>query len=101
MSDTNNQSITELNNIIKEVIVDAKNFSKDIASSIYMNYIAGIMAILFGVQTGWYNIPYISQLDPVPIALVIIQIFAGSMLIIRGYTLKSKYSRILNLKNKL
>ncbi|MCW3996977.1 MAG: hypothetical protein NWF10_00165 [Candidatus Bathyarchaeota archaeon] len=101
MTETKNQSITELNNIIKEVITDAKNFSKDIASSIYMNYIAGIMAILFGIQTGWYNIPYITQLDPVPTALVLIQIFAGSMLIIRGYTLQKKYSRLLNLKNKL
>jgi hypothetical protein len=101
MSKTDNQSITELNNLVKEVIADAKNFSKDIASSIYMYYIAGIMAILFGVQTGWYNIPYISQLDPVPVALVIIQIFAGSMLILRGYALKSKYSKILNLKDTL
>lgn len=101
MSNTNNRNITELNRIIKEVIVDTKNFSKDVASSIYMYYVAGIMAILFGIQTGWYNIPYISQIDPIPIALVIIQIFAGSMLILRGYSLKSKYTKILNLNDKL
>jgi hypothetical protein len=101
MPENNNQNITELNNIIKEVITDAKNFAKDMTSSIYMYYFAGILGIIFGIQTGWYNQTYIFNYDPIPSILVAIQVFAGLMLIARGYTLKKKYTRIFDLNKKL
>ncbi len=97
----NDQRVNELNRIFAELVDDAKNFAKDITSSIYLYYFAGVLSMLFGVQTGWYNRSYILNWDLIPLFLMCAQIVVGAILIIRGFSLKSKYSRIFELKKKL
>jgi len=93
--------VSELNSIFKELIDNAKSFASDIISSIYLYYFAGVLSILFGLQTGWYNRNYILGCDFIPMFLVIAQILLGGVIVLRGYNLKKKYSRIFELKKKL
>lgn len=100
-NDNNTKRVSELNNILKELMDDAKTFANDIISSIYLYYFAGILSVLFGLQTGWYNRTYILTGDLIPLLLVIAQIVLGAIIAIRGYSLKKKYTRIFELKKRL
>ena len=95
------QRVSELNGIFDDLINDAKDFASDMTSSVYLYFFAGILTVLFGVQTGWYNRIYILNLDLIPLVLMGAQIVIGCILIIRGFNLKSKYSRIFALKKRL
>jgi hypothetical protein len=97
----NNQRVNELNNIFNELIDDAKDFAKDMISGVYLYYFSGILSALFGLQTGWYNRTYILRWDLIPLFLMSAQILIGAILIARGISLKRKYARIFDLKNKL
>ncbi len=102
MADENSiKKVRELNNILKELTDDAKTFASDIISSIYLHYFAGILSLLFGLQTGWYNRTYILNGDLIPLFLVIAQIVLGAIIAIRGYSLKKKYTRIFELNKRL
>ncbi len=101
VDEENIKRVDELNSIFKELIDDAKTFAKDITSSIYLYYFAGILTVLFGLQTGWYNRTYISNWDLIPLFLMVAQIIIGAILIIRGIGLKKKYSRLFELKDRL
>ncbi|MCW4031661.1 MAG: hypothetical protein NWE80_04780 [Candidatus Bathyarchaeota archaeon] len=100
-NENNTKRVSELNSIFKELIDNAKSFANDIVSSIYLYYFAGILSILFGLQTGWYNRSYVLGGDLIPMFLVIAQILLGAVIVLRGYGLKKKYSRIFELKKKL
>ena len=95
------QRVNELTQIFDDLINDAKDFAKDMTSSVYLYFFAGILTILFGVQTGWYNRNYIIAWDLIPLVLMASQIVIGFILIIRGFSLKNKYSRIFALKKRL
>jgi hypothetical protein len=100
-NENHTKRVSELNNILKELMDDAKTFANDIISSIYLYYFAGILSVLFGLQTGWYNRTYILTGDLIPLLLVIAQIILGAIIAIRGYLLKKKYTRIFELKKRL
>lgn len=95
------EKINELNNIFGELINDSKSFAKDMMSGIYLYYFAGILSIIFGIQTGWYNQTYILNYDLIPLILVMAQILVGLILMTRGYVLKKKYSRIFTLDRRI
>lgn len=100
-NENNTKKVSELNNILKELMDDAKTFASDMISSIYLYYFAGTLSFLFGLQTGWYNRNYILNGDFIPLFLVIAQIFLGAVVAIRGYSLKKKYARIFELNKRL
>jgi len=97
----NIQRVNELDNIFRELIDDAKDFAKDMTAGVYLYYFSGILSVLFGLQTGWYNRTYILSWDLIPLFLTSAQILVGAILIFRGISLKKKYSRIFDLKKKL
>jgi hypothetical protein len=99
-SEDTTQKVSELNNIFKELIGDAKSFAKDMVESFRLYFLYGVLLILFGIQTGWYNKANII-IDPVPLILMIVQIVAGIGIILRGLSLKKKYKRIFELNKKL
>jgi hypothetical protein len=101
VNEKSTQRVIELNSIFKELIDDAKNFAKDITAGIYLYYFSGILTILFGLQTGWYNRTYILSWDLIPLFLMSAQILVGAILIVRGIILKKKYARIFELRRKL
>lgn len=49
------ERISELNNIFEELLGDGRDFAKDLVSSIGQYFLAGILSILFGLQTRWYK----------------------------------------------
>ena len=91
------ERISELNNIFEELLGDARDFAKDLTSSISLYFLAGILSILFGLQTGWYNRVYIASGDYIPLLLAVAQTFAGVLLIVRGFGLRSKYERVFEI----
>ncbi len=95
------EKIVELNNILEELMDDATEFAKDLTASIYLYFVAGLLSILFGLQTGWYNRYYIEHGDIVPLLLSGAQMFVGILIVLRGFQLKNKYSRIFELKREL
>jgi len=101
MSNDNKQKISELSNIFSELITDAKDFAKDMISGIYFHYFAGVLSVLFGFQTGWYNRNYITNGDLIPLILMVAQILVGIIIVGRGISLRKKYSRIFDFKNRL
>ncbi|MFC1487450.1 hypothetical protein ACFLRN_07190 [Thermoproteota archaeon] len=101
MNENSTRKITELNIILEELKKDAKDFSGDMIASVYLYFVAGAMSVLFGLQTGWYNRVDMLSGDIIPLSLMIIQIIAGTALVIRGVLLRKKYSRIFRLRKKL
>ena len=100
-NESKGKRVNELDRIFNDLISDAKDFANDMVSSVYLYFFAGTLTILFGVQTGWYNRTYILDMDLIPLVLMSSQIVIGFILIIRGLNLKSKYSRIFDLKKRL
>lgn len=93
--------ISELNIIFEELILDAKGFSEDFVSGIYVYFILAAMSILSGIQTIWSNRFFIIKGDYLPLALATIVIFSGFIILFRGFILKQKYTRFFEARKKL
>ena len=88
------ERINELNNIFEELITDGRELAKDLISGITQTFVAGVIAVIFGVQTAYYNRHYIVQGDLIPLLLAAATIFVGLIIVLRGFILRKKYARL-------
>ena len=95
------EKIDVMNEVFDDLILDAKAFSQDIVSGISLNFFMAAVSILFGIQTAWYNRLYIMEGDYIPLLLAAIIILSGVITIIRGLSLRAKYSRLYNIEKEL
>ena len=93
--------INELNAILDEILSDARDFTGDLVSGIYMYFIVGLMSLISGILILWQNRYYIMLGDALPILLVVILVFSSAIIISRGFQLRNKYSKIFELLKKL
>lgn len=93
--------IDELNRIFGELLADAKDFAGDMISGINRTFVAGALAVLFGVQTSYYNRQYILRGDIIPLLIAGAQIVSGLIIVLQGFTLRKKYARLFELKKRL
>lgn len=95
------EKITKLNSIFQEILVDAKELVGDLLSGIYMTFIMGAFCILVGILNIWSNRHYILGGDYLYLLLAIGTAASGVIIILRGFTLRRKYSRLYMLWKKL
>jgi hypothetical protein len=86
--------IGELNKIVEELLLDARELVGDLLSGIHTTLIMGTVSIILGIQTTWYNRHYITAGDYIPLILAGIIIGSGVIIVFRGLALKSKYSKL-------
>jgi hypothetical protein len=86
--------IGELNKIVEELLMDARELVGDLLSGIHTTLIMGTVSIILGIQTTWYNRHYITAGDYIPLILAGIIIGSGVIIVFRGLALKSKYSKL-------
>ncbi len=91
--------IIELNQILEELLVDARELVGDLLSGISMTFVMGVVGVILGVQTLWYNRHYITSGDYIPLLLAIAIMASGALIILRGLTLRSKYSKLHKFKS--
>ena len=90
--------IIELNQILEDLLVDARELVGDLLSGISMTFVMGVVGVVLGVQTLWYNRHYIISGDYIPLFLAIFIMASGALIIVRGLTLRSKYSKLYKFK---
>jgi hypothetical protein len=95
------EKIDYLNQIFIDLINDATDLSEDLINGIRLNFVLGVISIVFAVQSLWYNRGYISEGDWVPIILASIMIISGLIIIYRGFILQNKYSRVFRARREL
>lgn len=88
------EKISELNNIFEELLSDGRELARDLMAGITTTFVAGVLSIIFGIQTAYYNRNYILQGDFVPLLIAAAIIVVGIIIILQGLILKKKYSRI-------
>jgi hypothetical protein len=90
--------IGELNKIVEELLMDARELVGDLLSGIHTTLIMGTVSIILGIQTTWYNRHYITAGDYIPLILAGIIIGSGVIIVFRGLALKNKYSKLYEFK---
>jgi len=95
------EKMGEMNKIFEELILDARGFAEDFIAGIYLNFVMGAVSIIMGVQTIWYNRFFIMDGDYIPLILAVIVIVSGILIILRGFTLRLKYSRFFEARKRL
>jgi hypothetical protein len=93
--------ISHLNQIFEDVISDASDLIKDLYWSVKMYLFFGLITLLFGVQTLFYNMDYIQERHYIPLFITVIMIFAGSVQMIKYFSLRKKYSRLFSAQNEM
>jgi len=97
----NVKKISHLNQIFEDVISDASELIKDLYWSVKMYLFFGLITLLFGVQTLFYNMDYIQERHYIPLFITVTMIFAGTVQIIKYFSLRKKYSRLFNTQNEM
>ncbi len=97
----NVKKISHLNQIFEDVISDASELIKDLYWSVKMYLFFGLITLLFGVQTLFYNMDYIQERHYIPLFITVTMIFAGTIQIIKYFSLRKKYSRLFNTQNEM
>ena len=95
------KKINHLNQIFEDVISDASDLIKDLYWSVKMYLFFGLITLLFGVQTLLYNVDYIQERHYIPLFITVTMIFAGTVQIIKYFSLREKYSRLFNAQNEM
>ena len=95
------EKIDKLNEIIEELLGDATELTKDLTASIRMHFFYGCLAILFGLQFGWYNFYHFKDYHPIPILIFGGMILAGMYFILRYFVLKKKFVRLFAIQKEL
>jgi len=95
------EKLNQLNRILLDLIEDANDLTEDLINGINMNFIMGIVSIVFAIQSVWYNRTYIWNHDYVPLILALTMIITGVIIISRGFMLRSKYARLYQARNRL
>jgi hypothetical protein len=96
-----NEEISELNNIFEDLLGDAQKLAKDLISGINLTFVVGALGIVFGLQTIWSNRVFIFQGDLIPVLLTGVIITASTIVILRGFILRNKYSRLIETYKKI
>jgi len=97
----NVKKISHLNQIFEDVISDASELIKDLYWSVKMYLFFGLITLLFGVQTLFYNMDYIQERHYIPLFITVTMIFAGTVQIVKYFSLRKKYSRLFNAQNEM
>ncbi len=95
------KKIGHLNQIFEDVISDASDLIKDLYWSVKMYLFFGLITLLFGVQTLFYNMDYIQERHYIPLFITVTMIFAGTVQIVKYFSLRKKYSRLFNAQNEM
>ena len=97
----NVEKINHLNQIFEDVISDASDLIKDLYWSVKMYLFFGLITLLFGVQTLFYNLDYIQERHYIPLFITVTMVFAGTVQIIKYFSLRKKYSRLFYAQNEM
>jgi len=95
------KKVSALNQIFEDVISDASDLIKDLYWSVKMYLFFGLITLLFGVQTLFYNIDYIQERHYIPLFITVTMILAGTVQIIKYFSLRKKYSRLFHAQNEM
>ena len=90
--------IIELNQILEDLLVDARELVGDLLSGISLTIGMGAVGVILGVQTLWYNRHYIISGDYIPLFLTSVIMASGALIMLRGLALRSKYSKLYKFK---
>jgi uncharacterized membrane protein HdeD (DUF308 family) len=93
--------IQTLNEIFKEVILDASELIKDLNWGVKTYLLFGLIMVLFGVQTLTYNIESLQEQLYIPLFIGAMMLFAGFAQIFNYLRLRKKYSRLFKAQNEL
>lgn len=96
-----NEKIDEMNQIFEELISDARSFSEDFISGIYMYFMMGFTSVISGTLIIWSNRFFIIEGDYVILILAVILMVSGIIILLRGYMLRLKYSSFFDSRKRL
>jgi len=100
MEESPAEKVSVLNTILESVISDASGLVKDLYWSVKTYLFFGMIEILFGIQQLLYNIELEDRLY-IPLFIAGAMIFAGSVQILKYFSLTKKYSRLFKVQTEL
>lgn len=95
------EKVDKLNTIFEELLEDARDLTKDLTGSVQGYFFLGCLAILFGIQFGWYVFHHFRDYNIITVTLFGVMIGAGIAIILKYFLLKKKYERLYAILHEL
>lgn len=95
------EKVSVLNTILEKVISDVSGLVKDLYWSVKTYLFFGMIEILFGIIQLLYNIELLEDRLYIPLFVAGTMIFAGSVNILKYFSLTKKYLRLFEVQTEL
>ena len=93
--------ISNLNEILEDVISDASDLVKDLRWSVKTYLLFGLVLICFGISEIAYGAEVMQERYYIPLFIAGVLFFAGVVQIYNYFRLSKKYSRLLRVQDEL